>query len=1010
MVERPLEIAVGPWARLLLALLCLSLPPGAGHALDFALDLDTGGHRGVIRSLSVSQDGRFLASGSDDKTVRVWEAATGTSLITLRGQIGPGAEGVINAVALSPDGTRVAVGGYFAPHASTGRPFGDTRIFDTQTGQITHVLRGLDLPVEALSYTPERDELVASGQGGIVARWRAPFDPAEAAPLPVLDTEANRVRAVAHALGGARLIVATLDYGLRIWDLEGEALVGADQGLDALDNIPLTALAVSPDGGSFALAGADGRVELRAADDGALLASLPERPFRPDALVLTDRLLVLGCGFSCGSAHRSEVWDLDGLELVATHLDHDAEITAAAPLAASGERPEMVLTAGGRRNEILAWDPVTRETVVTMVGLGVPVSAVGISADGLRVGWGHEDPCPDRNICPDTLAALDWLYDLPADARGFDGSEPRAAAPSEITALLRSTMRTAESAATFETSRRSAFEGDVLRLQGAAGAAEVSRTPRDGYFHASVNLLPRSGAVVTGGANGILTAHRMDGGFLREYVGHTGTVLGLAAAEDVARLVSGSADQTKRIWDLERGTGILTGFVAGEHWIWWTDEGYYHSSPAADDIVGWHINQGRDTAARFVRARQLRRHLHNPAVIRQSLILGDSAQAAQMLMGDRLGLAALLEQPPPEFDLRIAEEIPAPTGQVAIELTGASAEDLADWGIAVLVNDRRVRPVRLLRQDLADRFVYLIALEEGENDIRVQSRDGFDNITERGASRLMSRAPEGPSGRLHVAVIGIDQYPDLPPEACGGRSCDLDFAVADAAAFLATVKDRVAPLHRPGNRLVMLSAGSLERAPRAAEELRALIGDTEILEPTRADILDELEDFFAEAEPDDTTYLFLAGHGGNIADGYFIFPTDARARGAELRRGSLVDWRDLQDQIDAAYGVRMLFIDTCHAAGAVNPRFRKDVADSRVIGFTATLEEDVAIERAALGHGVFTYALIEGLRGRADPDGAGVRLLGLTDYVDAQVRRLSNGKQVPVYHLPATTNFVLTRP
>ena len=994
-------------AGLFAAALLAGAPAGA---LDFTLDLDTGGHRGVIRSLSLSADGRTLATGSDDKTVRIWDIGSAESVVTLRGQIGPGSEGIVNAVALSPDAAHVAVGGHFAPHASTGQRFGDIRIFDTRSGRIMQLLEGLDYPVEALSYAPERDELAASGQGGMVARWRAPFSTGATEALPMLDTEAMRVRGLAHALEGERLIVATLDYGLRIWDTQTDMLVGQDQGLDSLADIPLTALSVAPDGALFALAGADGRVELRASGDGRLVASLPQRPFRPDALALGEQLLAVGCGFGCGTEHRNEVWDIETLRLVATHKDHDAAITAAALIRATDDTPEQVLSAGGRHNEILRWQPASGETLARMAGLGLPVSAVGLSRDGLRLAWGHDDPCPERNICPDQLAPLDRLYDLPAGPRGFDGSEPRDTADVDVAPLLRSLMRTNDATLALETSRRSAFEGDVLRLDRPDGGTELRRGAGDGYFHASASLLPQGALLVTGGANGILTLHEQTGSFSREFVGHTGTVLALAAAEDAGRLVSGSADQTLRLWNLQTGTSIISGFVAGDHWIWWTEEGYYHSSPAADDIVGWHINQGPDKAARYVRARQLRRHLHNPAVIRQALIMGDSLQATGLLMGDTLGLDALLVHQPPEFDLRIAEEIPAPAGQVAIELTGASAEELADWGIAVMVNNRRVRAEPLLRSDLAGRFVYLVGLDEGENDIRVQSRDGFDNITERGARRLMSRAAAAPRGRLHIAVIGIDSYPDLPPEACDGRSCDLDFAVADAAAFLQTVADRVAPLHEPGEMLVMLSAASLARAPRATEAVRALLGNRPILEPTRADILDELEDFFAQAGPDDTTYLFLAGHGGNIEDGYFIFPADARARGSELRRASLVDWRDLQDQIDAAYGRRMLFIDTCHAANAVNPRFRKDVADNRLIGFTATLEEDVAIERAELGHGVFTYALIEGLRGRADTEGSGVRLMALTDYVDTQVRLLSNGKQVPVYHLPGTTNLVLTRP
>ena len=992
----------------LIGLACVLALPGLAQtpdAQDIFLDLDTGGHRGAIRALAVSDDGQMLASGSDDKTVRLWDMATGESIAILRGQIGPGSEGAVNALALSPGGGHVAAGGFFAPHASVGKAFGDVRVFDAQSGQIAQVLRGLQYPVETLSYSPERDELAASGQGGIVARWQAPFAPDQTRALPSLDTEANRVRALAYALDGTRIIAATLDYGLRIWDTETGELIGDDPGLRDLELVPLTALSVSPDGTIFALAGADGRIELRRAVDGTLVTRLPDRPFRPDALAFGAGVLIAACGHGCGEDHGSEVWDLGTQRLTMRHLDHGDEITAALHLPAEGN----ILTAGGRGHAILRWQPGTGQTDLRLEGIGAPVSAVGISADGARLGWGHADPCPALSLCPDQIAPVAQVHDLPVGPRGFDGSEPRTITPADPP-LLRSIVQNATHALDLQTTGRSPFEGDALRITTSEGAAELHRSAGDGYFHAAATLLPRSGLLATGGANGILTTHDLTGRFHRELTGHTGTVLALAASETAGRMVSGSADQTMRVWNIETGESIVSGFIAGAHWIWWTDQGFYYSSPAADAIVGWHINQGPDQAARFVRARQLRRHLHNPAVVRQALMSGDAAHAVEMLMGSDGGLAALLTHQPPEFDMRLAEEIPAPSGHVAIELTGVSAEELADWGVSVMVNGRRVRPDPLMRPDLAGRFVYLIALEDGENDIRVQSRDGFDNITERGARRLVNRQAAPPRGRLHVAVIGIDSYPDLPPEACGGRSCDLDFAVADAAAFLKTVADRVAPLHHPGEMLVMLSETSLAANPAAADALRAVIGPRAILEPSRADILDELEDFLAIAEPDDTTMLFLAGHGANLEDSYFIIPADARARGPELRRTSLVDWRDLQDQIDAAYGLRMLFIDTCHAANAVNPRFRKDTTDSRLIGFTATLEEDVAIEQAELGHGVFTYALLEGLRGRADPDGTGVRLIGLTDYVDTQVRRLSNGKQLPVYHLPSTTNFVLTRP
>jgi WD40 repeat protein len=115
-------------------------------------------HTAFSRRAAIDAAGRFLVTGSYDKTVRIWSASDGKLLRTIRMPAGPGASGKIYAVAMSPDGNIVAAGGWTYV----------IYLFDRNTGEMTGRIEGLPNSVMQLAFSTNGRYLAAAcGSGGL---------------------------------------------------------------------------------------------------------------------------------------------------------------------------------------------------------------------------------------------------------------------------------------------------------------------------------------------------------------------------------------------------------------------------------------------------------------------------------------------------------------------------------------------------------------------------------------------------------------------------------------------------------------------------------------------------------------------------------------------------------------------------------------------------------------------------------------------------------------------------
>ena len=165
MLRRWVETTSSIVQRLLIAILLLV---GLGLASDFTQTRADGparpqpepvprsGHTSAVNDVAFSPDGRWLASGSSDQIVKLWEAATGRAVRTLAGH-----SNSVEAVAFSPDGRWLASGSWDKT----------VKLWEVATGREVRTLAGHSSWVEAVAFSPDGRWLASGGWDKMIKLW-----------------------------------------------------------------------------------------------------------------------------------------------------------------------------------------------------------------------------------------------------------------------------------------------------------------------------------------------------------------------------------------------------------------------------------------------------------------------------------------------------------------------------------------------------------------------------------------------------------------------------------------------------------------------------------------------------------------------------------------------------------------------------------------------------------------------------------------------------------------------
>jgi len=948
------------------------------------------------------QSGRNVVTGTDDGKICIWDLASGRCLKTIGDP-----SNAINAMDLSPDGRYVVTIGKDSV----------ARLMDLSSGECVKVYQEIKNLYRPASFSSDGALIASISNEGSITIWER-----ESGLLKMeLNAPDRYLSSLSFSMNGRYLASGASSGSIYVWDLSSGELCATLRE----NTYQLRCIAFSPDSVHLASGGRDGDREvswrsiriwnlssksceriisghssqmriITFSPDGKYMAAAVEgcKILVKDVLTLKTAMTLkaslnkeeaiqclrfspdgkyLALGGSRGSIMR---WDCRDGRCVNSLKDvrtRDRLVDSIA-FSRNGSFLFSTLVSG----DILAWDLEGGRIAVELKGQLDRITKMEVSPDGRYLASGGSrgaliiwDLSTGKRLR--TLQEkedIKFIYDL---AFSPDGSR---------IAMVGTDPVKTESASETDKRERGGARNQIMRIWDLATGKAVTVQDHAGsleFFYYALAFSPDGRQIAFAGLDTVIRIYDCEkSSIVKRLAGHSGAVKTLFYLPGRRLLISGGQDGEIKLWSTDSWE-LLASLIhfSDDQWVTYTPEGYFDCSEKGKDYIGWTVGMSHYPF------RQFYDEFYCPNLF-TILMSGESIKKRHDL---RRGFSI-----PPGLAIRApgkGQHLGSESVDVQLQVfdRGGGASDIRFYHQGKRIDGGKVSAVKMEKGGVRS-VTFPVQLLKGANVIRAAAYSADHTVESRPAEVMVyydtQESPGGKAaGSQYVLAVGINRYRESRLELGSARQ--------DAEAVAGCLRARCANMFRAQNIATLYD-----------------------LNATKENILKALEEIKRKSEPADEVVLFFSGHG-DISPGddeYYFIPSDFAIRGdmGSMYRNGGVSAGALGTLCSDIKARKILVMfDTCHSGRAATA-FQKmsEIKAIRMLAkstglhiATASTDAQTAGEVGDLRHGIFTYAILEGLSGKADTDNDSIiTVLELLPFIGEEVERLSEKhmgrKQYPV--------------